>query len=122
MTARPLAITMGDPAGIGPEIIVKAAAELRPRLERGDLRLLVIGSNVALEQARVAGRPIEPGPLPQFSNQVGECLTFDELHRIKVHPAFAAYAIDRDDMLVMETSRKSSLISQFSVPETPTVL
>ena len=30
--ARHLAITMGDPAGIGPEIIVKAAAKLRDRL------------------------------------------------------------------------------------------
>jgi len=30
MTPRPLAITMGNPAGIGLEIIVKAAAELRP--------------------------------------------------------------------------------------------
>ena len=57
MTARPLAITMGDPAGIGPEIIVKAAAELQPRLERGDLRLLVIGSNAALEQARARFAP-----------------------------------------------------------------
>jgi 4-hydroxythreonine-4-phosphate dehydrogenase len=48
----PLAITMGDPAGVGPEIIVKAAAELRPRLESGALRMVVIGSNAALEWAR----------------------------------------------------------------------
>jgi 4-hydroxy-L-threonine phosphate dehydrogenase PdxA len=46
---------MGDPAGIGPEIIVKAAERLLPRIEAGDLRLLVIGSNVALEHARAAG-------------------------------------------------------------------
>ncbi len=52
MTAVPLAITMGDPAGVGPEIIAKAAAELRPRLESGALRMVVIGSNVALENAR----------------------------------------------------------------------
>jgi len=50
--ARHLAITMGDPAGIGPEIIVKAAARLRPRIEAGELALLVIGSNAALEHAR----------------------------------------------------------------------
>ena len=31
MPARHLAITMGDPAGIGPEIIVKSAARLRDR-------------------------------------------------------------------------------------------
>ena len=47
-----LAITMGDPAGIGPEIIVKACERLRPRLEAGELRLLVIGSNPALRAAR----------------------------------------------------------------------
>src|SRR3954453_19826811 len=52
MPPRHLAITMGDPAGIGPEIIVKAAARLRPRLESGALRLVVIGSCRALEQAR----------------------------------------------------------------------
>jgi len=57
MTPRHLAITMGDPAGIGPEIIVKAAERLLPRIEAGDLRLLVIGSNVALEHARAAFTP-----------------------------------------------------------------
>jgi 4-phospho-D-threonate 3-dehydrogenase / 4-phospho-D-erythronate 3-dehydrogenase len=57
MPPRHLAITMGDPAGIGPEIIVKAAARLRPRLEAGHLRLLVIGSNEALERARAQFTP-----------------------------------------------------------------
>ncbi|MCM2294080.1 4-hydroxythreonine-4-phosphate dehydrogenase PdxA [Allorhizobium sp. BGMRC 0089] len=52
--APQLAITMGDPAGIGPEIIVKAAAALKPRLEAGAFKLAVIGSNAALEKARVA--------------------------------------------------------------------
>ncbi|MDP8919156.1 MAG: 4-hydroxythreonine-4-phosphate dehydrogenase PdxA [Pseudomonadota bacterium] len=47
-----LAITMGDPAGIGPEIIVKACLALKGRLAAGDLRLLVIGSNPALHEAR----------------------------------------------------------------------
>ena len=61
MPPRHLAITMGDPAGIGPEIIVKALARLRDRIEAGQLRLLVIGSNVALEQARaLRSRPCHP--------------------------------------------------------------
>ncbi len=46
-----LAITMGDPAGVGPEIIIKACERLRPRLEAGLLRLLVIGSCPALRAA-----------------------------------------------------------------------
>jgi 4-hydroxythreonine-4-phosphate dehydrogenase len=57
MTLRPLAITMGDPAGVGPEIIVKAAAELYPRIRNGELRLVVIGSNPALEMARAQFTP-----------------------------------------------------------------
>src|SRR3954468_16655060 len=57
MTPRHLAITMGDPAGIGPEIIVKAAKRLRDRIEAGQLKLMVIGSGVALERARAQFAP-----------------------------------------------------------------
>ncbi|MBV9532437.1 MAG: 4-hydroxythreonine-4-phosphate dehydrogenase PdxA [Bradyrhizobium sp.] len=51
MPKRHLAITMGDPAGIGPEIIVKACARLRDRLDASDLRFLIIGSGRAFEDA-----------------------------------------------------------------------
>jgi 4-hydroxythreonine-4-phosphate dehydrogenase len=47
-----LALTMGDPAGVGPEIIVKACRRLQPRLDAGELRLLVIGHGTALHAAR----------------------------------------------------------------------
>jgi 4-phospho-D-threonate 3-dehydrogenase / 4-phospho-D-erythronate 3-dehydrogenase len=47
-----LAITMGDPAGVGPEIILKAARRLMPRIAGGKLRLLVIGHRSALAAAR----------------------------------------------------------------------
>jgi 4-hydroxythreonine-4-phosphate dehydrogenase len=43
---------MGDPAGVGPEIIVKACRRLKPRLDAGELRLLVIGHRSALHAAR----------------------------------------------------------------------
>lgn len=54
MTSRHLAITMGDPAGIGPEIIVKACVGLQERITKGDLRLLIIGNGAALESAKTA--------------------------------------------------------------------
>ena len=47
MTQQHLAVTMGDPAGIGPEIIVKACEGLRERIASGDLKLLIIGSGAA---------------------------------------------------------------------------
>ncbi|WP_038970933.1 4-hydroxythreonine-4-phosphate dehydrogenase PdxA [Bradyrhizobium genomosp. III] len=54
MTSRHLAITMGDPAGIGPEIIVKACVGLQDRIAKGDLRMLIIGSGAALDGAKAA--------------------------------------------------------------------
>jgi len=54
MTSRHLAITMGDPAGIGPEIIVKACVGLKERIAAGDLRILIIGSGAALDGAKAA--------------------------------------------------------------------
>ena len=54
MTSRHLAITMGDPAGIGPEIIVKACIGLKERIAKADLRLLIIGSGAALDGAKAA--------------------------------------------------------------------
>ena len=43
---------MGDPAGVGPEIIVKACRRLLPRVSAGAMRLLVIGHRSALHAAR----------------------------------------------------------------------
>ena len=42
---------MGDPAGIGPEIIAKALARLEGRLASGGLDLLIIGCAGALDEA-----------------------------------------------------------------------
>ena len=61
MSQKPvLAITMGDPAGIGPEIIVKAAHQVAPRLAAGEFKLLVIGHASALKRAQAQmGLPVE---------------------------------------------------------------
>ncbi len=63
MTAH-LAITMGDPAGIGPEIIVKACTALAPRIAAGSLKLLVIGSFPALARARAQ---LGAAPIPEVT-------------------------------------------------------
>lgn len=47
MTHPHLAITMVDPDGIGPEIIIKAREKLRSRIKASDLRLPIIGSGAA---------------------------------------------------------------------------
>jgi 4-hydroxythreonine-4-phosphate dehydrogenase len=40
-------VTTGDPAGIGPEIVARAAIVLRERVARGDFSLVVLGSAVS---------------------------------------------------------------------------
>lgn len=46
-----LAITMGDPAGVGPEIIVKTSLALRAEIEAGRISLNVLGRRASLERA-----------------------------------------------------------------------
>ncbi|WP_246520125.1 4-hydroxythreonine-4-phosphate dehydrogenase PdxA [Ancylobacter lacus] len=65
MAVPRLAITMGDPAGIGPEIIAKAGARLAHRLEAGELSLLVIGSVAAL---RAAESRLATPPIPEITD------------------------------------------------------
>lgn len=78
-----IGITMGDPAGVGPEISVKALAEMSPQ-DRG--RTLIYGNRATLEAAKAAvgceveleGRvvdlPIVGAPLPwgQLSPVAGD--------------------------------------------------
>ncbi|HEY2358810.1 MAG TPA: 4-hydroxythreonine-4-phosphate dehydrogenase, partial [Phenylobacterium sp.] len=51
MKPGPLALTLGDPAGVGPEIIVKAWNELRG----GGPPFLVVGDYQALASASAGG-------------------------------------------------------------------
>ena len=62
MSGPRLGITMGDPAGIGPEIIAKACARLKPRLAEGSLSLLIIGSVTAMRAMESISGRIEPAP------------------------------------------------------------
>ena len=54
MTSAPLALTLGDPAGVGPEIIVKAWNELRD----GGPPFMAVGDFDALASASIAGGSI----------------------------------------------------------------
>ena len=54
MTPPLIAVTMGDPAGIGPEILAKTFAETDFREEN---RAVVVGDAKMLERADPAARP-----------------------------------------------------------------
>lgn len=51
MTHPVLAITLGDPAGIGPEIALKAVARLQERLAAREFALVIVGDPGALARA-----------------------------------------------------------------------
>lgn len=61
MDKKTIAITVGDPAGIGPEISIKALQAFEDRLKKGDLRLLIIGNvSILQDAARRLGLPVPP--------------------------------------------------------------
>ena len=64
MDRRTIAVTVGDPAGIGPEICIKALDALADRLARGDLRLLLIGDAGTLQET---ARRLGMAPPPVIS-------------------------------------------------------
>src|SRR3984885_12092578 len=51
VTGPRIAVTSGDPAGIGPEIMARAASALRGRVADGELSLLLIGALSAHREA-----------------------------------------------------------------------
>ena len=60
-----LAVTVGDPAGIGPEIILKAALKF---VERRDLELVVVAPRACIEAAEA----LHPGFRTQLLAASGE--------------------------------------------------
>jgi 4-phospho-D-threonate 3-dehydrogenase / 4-phospho-D-erythronate 3-dehydrogenase len=59
-----IALTMGDPAGVGPEIIVKALPAFADRVKTGALELVLVGTRTCFAAAAEAmGLPLEAPPL-----------------------------------------------------------
>lgn len=63
---KPVAITMGDPAGVGPEVIMAALSALSPDERQG---IVVVGSRTVLERAgKVVGSSLTLGLRGQSGN------------------------------------------------------
>ena len=97
-----LAITMGDPAGIGPEIIVKACRRLADRSRGNDIGLLVIGSRSALGTARTA---LSAPPIREVSADEDSW----------PHLAFLAASDDREEIVPGELSAEAGRLAYAAV-------
>lgn len=61
MSTKTIAITLGDPAGIGPEITLKAAQAIGDRLHSAGVRLLLVGDTETLRKTgSKLGLPVPP--------------------------------------------------------------
>ena len=110
MSAPHVAITMGDPAGVGPEIIVKAIAELKPRIDAGTLRLVVIGHLSALEAARARFAPSLS--IPQTTDEAdwpALCALAAGEEREPIHPGQLAAEGGRFAFLAIEKAVKLAM-------------
>src|SRR5438105_3232895 len=76
-----LAVSMGDPAGVGPEVILKAAAAMASR--RGSPAIVVAGDLGAMREAagRLRGVPV---PRPWRPSDVPDGLAVLEVGRLRV--------------------------------------
>jgi 4-phospho-D-threonate 3-dehydrogenase / 4-phospho-D-erythronate 3-dehydrogenase len=61
MSTKTIAITVGDPAGIGPEITLKAAQAIGDRLHSAGVKLLLVGDSETLSKTgSKLGLPVPP--------------------------------------------------------------
>lgn len=78
-----IAMTMGDPAGVGPEVLLKAARDLGPAVATGKMDLVAVGTRSCFEQAA------QQFDLDVALGKVGQgggwpCLPFDEAAEAQV--------------------------------------
>jgi 4-hydroxythreonine-4-phosphate dehydrogenase len=70
-----IALTMGDPAGVGPEIIVKALPAFAPRLAAGELELILVGATDCFrEAARRLGSALDLATIDSTSPRAGRAV------------------------------------------------
>ena len=91
MTTPVLGITMGDPAGIGPEVTVKALAD--PAVRRV-ARVVVLGDvRVLADAARLAHVDLPVGPVASVADATGQADRIEVLDLANADPA--AFAVGR---------------------------
>lgn len=99
-----IAVTMGDPAGIGPEIVIKSVERLKPRIGRGELSVRIIGAAPCFDacaqalglpwDVAVVDEPSHDAPLELVS--AGSCGTPPPPGRVGPEAGMLAYkAIER---------------------------
>jgi 4-phospho-D-threonate 3-dehydrogenase / 4-phospho-D-erythronate 3-dehydrogenase len=78
-----IAVTTGDPAGIGPEIVARAAAVLRPRIEAGEFSLLLLGSAATHAAVVAGGSLVDAAPRLEAGRQADRAipLAFHDVDR-----------------------------------------
>jgi len=112
MAPRPIGITMGDPAGIGPEIIMKAVAATKGR------PLAVIGTRAVFEPAsrRTGIAPLKV--IPGISSYKGGAVLLDlvaprPFQRGRPTPQTARMALDAVDQAIrlIKENRLSALVT-----------
>lgn len=120
VSGQRIALTMGDPAGVGPELVAKTVAELAARVAAGNLRLVVIGSrNVyertveSLDLPRGRFTPLADESAPDcppmgFVDVGGECLNVTSGH-LSAEAGQAAYEAVRTGVRLALSNRVDAI-------------
>jgi 4-hydroxythreonine-4-phosphate dehydrogenase len=105
---------MGDPAGVGPEVLLKAVRELSPAVKAGKMDLIAVGARSCLEQAAqtcklevVIGPADGPGGWP--------VLPFDEAAEAEQELAIGAVSAEAGRLAYKAIERAVALTLEGSV-------
>ncbi len=124
---KPIAITMGDPAGIGPEILVKLAAEPAPLAELGlEDRPIAIGDAGVIRRAvealgldlaiEIVAAPAESGPRPGLLEVVEADAPLDPAPALGVVDGRAGMAAYRAIRAAIDYAKAGEIAAMVTCP------
>lgn len=104
-----IALTMGDPSGIGPELCIKALATLQRRKEPRHLRLFgdiahLLGVNALL------GNPLNPQSLVEITDDIGALGPYP-IGEVAASSGHAAYQCVEDAARACLTGRAAAMVT-----------
>ena len=103
-----IALTMGDPAGVGPEVLLKAAQELGPSVAAGKMDLIAVGTLSCFERAaKLFDFDVTFGPVGQGGGW--PCLPFEEAAEAKADFSLGAVSAEAGRLAYMAIDRAVAL-------------
>ena len=103
-----IALTMGDPAGVGPEVLLKAVRELGPSVATGKMNLVAVGTRSCFERAAKLC-DIDVTFEPSGRGGSWPCMPFEEAAKAQAEFSLGAVSAEAGRLAYMAIDRAVTL-------------